>query len=76
METAYIIIPLGTAKISGDESGIAAGSIREEGEITTKILKEFKKEITQLHYCFEVTSKRIETGNKCKSILTKSSFFN
>jgi methylated-DNA-[protein]-cysteine S-methyltransferase len=53
METAFIKTPLGTAKITGDVNGIASISILEEGEITTKVPKELKKAVTQLHDYFE-----------------------
>ncbi len=63
METAFIKTPLGTARITGDDNGIAAISILEEGDsratleqathITTKIPKELKKAVTQLQDYFE-----------------------
>ena len=63
METTYIKTPLGTAKITGNDNGIASISILEEGDsratleqatqITTKIPIKLKKAVTQLHDYFE-----------------------
>jgi methylated-DNA-[protein]-cysteine S-methyltransferase len=53
METVFIKTPLGTAKIKGDEHGIASISILEEGAITTKIPKELKQAVTQLQDYFK-----------------------
>ena len=52
METAFIKTPLGTAKITGDEHGIAYISILEEGTITKKIPKDLKEAINQLQDYF------------------------
>ena len=52
METAFIKTPLGTAKISGDENGIASISILEEGTITKKIPTVLKEAAKQLQYYF------------------------
>ncbi|WP_298222333.1 methylated-DNA--[protein]-cysteine S-methyltransferase [Flavobacterium sp.] len=52
METAFIKTPLGTAKISGDEHGIASISILEEGEITEKIPNDLKEAVKQLQDYF------------------------
>ena len=52
METAYIKTPLGTAKITGDEQGIASISILEEGTITKKIPKDLKEAVNQLQDYF------------------------
>ncbi len=52
METAFIKTPLGIAKITGDEQGIASISILEEGTITKKIPKDLKEAINQLQDYF------------------------
>lgn len=52
METAFIKTPLGTAKITGDEYGIASISILEEGTITKKIPKDLKEAASQLQDYF------------------------
>ena len=52
METAYIKTPLGTAKITGDEQGIASISILEEGTISKKIPKDLKEATNQLQDYF------------------------
>ena len=52
METAFIKTPLGTAKITGDEQGIASISILEEGTITKKIPKDLKEAANQLQDYF------------------------
>lgn len=52
METAFIKTPLGTAKITGDEHGIASISILEEGELTKKIPKDLKEAVNQLQDYF------------------------
>lgn len=52
METAFIKTPLGTAKITGDEHGIASISILEEGTITKKIPKDLKEAANQLQDYF------------------------
>ena len=52
METAFIKTPLGTAKITGDEQGIASISILEEGTITKKIPKDLKEATNQLQDYF------------------------
>ena len=53
METAYIKTPLGTARITGDEDGIAEISILSEGEPSKKIPKTLKESITQLNDYFD-----------------------
>ena len=53
MQTAFIKTPLGTAKITGNDNGIASISILEEGNITTKTPKELKEAVTQLQDYFE-----------------------
>jgi methylated-DNA-[protein]-cysteine S-methyltransferase len=53
METAFIKTPLGTAKIVGDENGIAVISILSEGEISTSIPAVLTEAITQLNDYFE-----------------------
>ena len=52
MEIAYIKTPLGTAKITGDDNGIASISILEEGTVTKKIPKILKEPINQLQDYF------------------------
>jgi len=52
METAFIKTPLGTAKITGDEQGIASISILEEGTISKKIPKDLKEATNQLQDYF------------------------
>ena len=52
METAFIKTPLGTAKISGDDNGIAFISILEEGTITKKIPTVLKEAAKQLQDYF------------------------
>ena len=52
METAFIKTPLGIAKITGDEQGIASISILEEGTITKKIPKDLKEATNQLQDYF------------------------
>ena len=53
MQTVFINTPLGTAKIKGDEKGIAVISINEEGEITKQIPLELKEAVFQLKEYFE-----------------------
>ena len=52
MPTAFIKTPLGTAKIIGDENGIAVISILEEGEVSTSIPKELEETVRQLQDYF------------------------
>ncbi len=52
METAFIKTPLGTAKITGDDNGIASISILEEGTITKKIPTALKEAAKQLQDYF------------------------
>jgi len=52
METAFIKTPLGIAKITGDEQGIASISILEEGTISKKIPKDLKEATNQLQDYF------------------------
>ncbi len=53
METAYIKTPLGTAKITGDEHGVASISILEEGQITKKTPPVLKEAVNQLQDYFK-----------------------
>ncbi|WP_284650915.1 methylated-DNA--[protein]-cysteine S-methyltransferase [Flavobacterium terrisoli] len=53
METAFIKTPLGVAKISGDDNGIAVISILEEGELTTTIPTVLQEAVQQLQDYFE-----------------------
>lgn len=52
MQTIFIKTPLGTAKIVGDENGIAVISILEEGSISESIPKELQETVTQLQDYF------------------------
>ena len=52
MQTAFIKTPLGTAKIVGDENGIAVISILEEGELSKKIPKVLHETVKQLQEYF------------------------
>ena len=52
MQTVFINTPLGTAKIVGDTNGVSVISIREEGEISTKIPIELKEVVQQLQEYF------------------------
>ncbi len=52
METTFIKTPLGTAKITGDDNGIASISILEEGTITKKIPTVLKEAAKQLQDYF------------------------
>ena len=52
MQTVFINTPLGTAKIEGDTNGVSVISIREEGEISTKIPTELKEVVLQLQEYF------------------------
>ncbi|TRX40444.1 methylated-DNA--[protein]-cysteine S-methyltransferase [Flavobacterium restrictum] len=53
METAHIKTPLGIAKISGDENGIAVISIMEQGEVSGIILFHLQEAATQLTDYFD-----------------------
>ena len=53
MEKVYIKTPLGTAKIVGDENGIAVISILEEGEISKEIPTALQETVTQLQDYFD-----------------------
>ncbi len=53
METAYIKTPLGIAKITGDENGIAAISIADEGEVSVAIPAVLQEAVSQLNDYFE-----------------------
>ena len=52
METAYIKTPLGTAKIVGDENGIAVISILEKGELSATIPATLQETVSQLQDYF------------------------
>ena len=56
METAFIKTPIGTAKIIGDEHGIASISILEDGDVSKKIPKDLKEAAHQIQDYF--TGKR------------------
>jgi methylated-DNA-[protein]-cysteine S-methyltransferase len=53
METCYIETPVGTAKIVGDENGIAVISILEEGTISEVIPTILQEAVTQLEDYFQ-----------------------
>jgi methylated-DNA-[protein]-cysteine S-methyltransferase len=53
METAYIKTPLGTAKIVGDENGIAVISILEEGDLSIEIPIALQETVSQLQDYFD-----------------------
>ena len=53
METAFIKTPLGNARITGNDNGIASISILEEGEITTKIPQSLIEAVAQLQDYFD-----------------------
>ncbi len=53
MQTAFIKTPLGTAKIVGDENGIAVISILEEGKFSKEIPKELEETVRQLQDYFK-----------------------
>jgi len=52
MESVYIKTPLGTAKIVGNENGIAVISILEEGELSKEIPSALHEIVTQLQDYF------------------------
>ena len=52
MQTAFIKTPLGTAKIVGDENGIAGISILEEGAVSKEIPVALVETVTQLQDYF------------------------
>lgn len=83
METAFIKTPLGTAKISGDENGIASISILEEGTITKKIptvLKEAAKQLQdyfngkRTHFDFKLNPQGTEFQQKVWQALLEIPF--
>ncbi len=53
METAYIKTPLGIAQIVGDENGIAAISVSDQGEVSSEIPALLQNAVTQLNDYFE-----------------------
>lgn len=53
METAFIKTPLGTAKIVGDEKGIAIISVQDEGQATVLIPEVLQECVNQLESYFE-----------------------
>lgn len=53
METTYIKTPLGIAKISGDDNGIVAISILDEGNPCKKTPHVLKRAVNQLQEYFE-----------------------
>jgi methylated-DNA-[protein]-cysteine S-methyltransferase len=53
MEVAFIKTPLGIAKIMGDEKGISAISVSDEGEVSTIIPIVLQEAVSQLYDYFE-----------------------
>lgn len=53
METVYINSPLGITTIIGDEDGISAISVMQEGEVSSKIPEILKEAVLQLNEYFE-----------------------
>lgn len=53
METVYIKTPLGSAKITGDENGIAVISISDEEEVSLEIPMVLQQAVIQLNEYFE-----------------------
>ncbi len=53
MDTAYFVTPIGMAKISGDENGIAAISILQNGELSSAIPEILQESITQINEYFD-----------------------
>lgn len=52
METAYVKTPLGTARIIGNENGIAEISILSEGEFSEELPSVLKESVKQLNEYF------------------------
>ena len=83
METAFIKTPIGTAKITGDDNGIASISILEEGTITKKtpiVLREAVKQIQdyfngkRTHFDFELQPQGTEFQQKVWQALLEIPF--
>ena len=55
MKTCNLSTPLGIATIHGDQNGIAAITIAEQGEITTDIPDDLQAAVSQLHDYFNGT---------------------
>lgn len=53
MEIAYIKTPLGIAQISGDEKGISAISVSDQGEVSSEIPELLQNAVSQLNDYFE-----------------------
>lgn len=53
METAFVKTPLGTAKVVGDESGIAIISVQDEGEASVLIPEVLQECVMQIEAYFE-----------------------
>jgi methylated-DNA-[protein]-cysteine S-methyltransferase len=53
MDVAYFATPIGTAKIAGDENGIAFISILQHGELSSVIPEILQESITQLNEYFD-----------------------
>lgn len=53
METAFVKTPLGTAKVVGDENGIAIISVQDEGEASVLIPDVLQECVMQLEAYFE-----------------------
>ena len=71
METCFINSPLGITKIVGDDNGISAISILEEGIISAVIPSVFKKQL----YNFKTISK-IKEGSLLSKLIQKEPIFN
>ena len=53
METTYIKTPLGIARIEGDENGVSAISVLDEGTISISIPEILQNAVSQLNEYFE-----------------------
>ena len=53
METTYIKTPLGIARIEGDENGVSAISVLDEGAISISIPEILQNAVSQLNEYFE-----------------------
>ena len=53
METTYIKTPLGIARIEGDENGVSAISVLDEGTISISIPEVLQNAVSQLNEYFE-----------------------
>lgn len=83
METVAINTPLGIAKITGDENGIAQISVIDEGEISSEIPTVLQEAVTQLseyfhgnrtHFDFKLNPKGTEFQQKVWQALLEIPF--